>query len=254
MQRKLVICHLYADLMNLYGDRGNIIALSQRCRWRGFEVEVRTVRVGERIGDDCDILFMGGGQDKEQVIVSRDLVTVKADDIKQLVEDGAPALAVCGGFQLFGKYFKTGSGDVLEGIDLFDAWTVAGSKRCIGDVIVESTLSGEKRTLVGFENHSGKTYLGSGVKPLGRVVIGFGNNAEVGFEGAVYKNAIGTYLHGSLLPKNPWLTDYLIMSALKRRYGESAALDSLDDSFEYRAHQAMIERIRRRGRLDTGAI
>lgn len=252
---KLVICHLYPDLMNLYGDRGNVITIAQRCRWRGIEPEVRPVHVGERLDrKSCDILFLGGGQDKEQLIVSRDLVASKADDIRWLVEDGVPALTICGGFQLLGKYFQTGTGDILEGISVFDAWTIAGTKRCIGDVIIESSLSGEKRTLVGFENHSGKTYLGPSTTPLGRVVVGYGNNAEDGYEGAVYKHAIGTYLHGSLLPKNPWLADYIILIALQRRYGQTVGLEPLDDDLEHRAHLAMIERIRRRGRLDTGAI
>ncbi|MBI4321136.1 MAG: glutamine amidotransferase [Chloroflexi bacterium] len=252
---KLVLCHLYPDLMNIYGDRGNVIALSRRGQWHGLDVEVRNVFVEEKPDlKACDILFVGGGQDKEQAAIAEDLQQAKAKSLIEAVGDGVVLLAVCGGYQLLGKYFKTGSGIVLPGIGVFDAWTVAGNKRCIGDVIVECDIGGQRRTLVGFENHSGKTYLGDGARPLGRVVHGFGNNAEDGLEGAIYKNAYGTYLHGSLLPKNPWLTDHLILGALQRRYGEHVRLEHMDDSVEDLAHEAVIARIRKRGKLDTGAI
>ncbi len=251
---KVTICHLYPDLMNIYGDRGNIIALTRRAEWAGLEVEVRRVGLGERPDlRECDILFVGGGQDKEQALVADDLAEVKARSLSKAVEDGLALLAICGGYQLLGRYFKTGSGQVLPGIAVFDAWTVAGNKRCIGDVIVRSDLAGRPRTLVGFENHSGKTYLGEGAQPLGRVVFGHGNNDEDGLEGAVYRNALGTYLHGSLLPKNPWLADLLIRRAVERRYG-SVSLPAPDDTVEEMAHEAVIARIRRRGKLDTGAI
>jgi CobQ-like glutamine amidotransferase family enzyme len=240
--------------MNVYGDRGNVIALTQRCHWRGIEPIVKRIEIGDTIDTaNCDILFMGGGQDKEQVIVSTDLVQLKASAIKALIEDGAAALVVCGGFQLFGKYFKTGTGEVLQGIELFDAWTLAGDRRCIGDVVVECTNAGERHTLVGFENHSGQTYLGPGCEPLGKVLVGFGNNVQDKVEGAAYKNAFGTYLHGSLLPKNPWMTDRIILAALRRKYGADVELASLDDTLENAAHNAVIERIHRRGHLNTGA-
>ncbi len=252
---KLRICHLYPDLMNIYGDRGNIIALSRRAQWAGIEVEVVNVPLGASLdASACDIIFIGGGQDKEQALIAKDLQEVKGKAIIEAVQEGAALLAVCGGYQLLGKYFKTGADAVLPGIGLFDAWTVAGSKRCIGDVLVECDFTGERHTLVGFENHSGKTYLGESLKPLGKVLHGCGNNAEDGREGAIYKNAFGTYLHGSILPKNPWFTDHLIRVALQRRYGDQASLARVDTSFEDRAHQAVIARIRNRGKLDTGAI
>lgn len=252
---KVTICHLYPDLMNLYGDRGNVIALCRRVEWAGMEPEVQ--RVGLGVTPDFrafDIVFLGGGQDREQALVASDLAEVKARSLREAVEDGVALLAICGGYQLMGSYFRTGSGVVLPGIGLFDAWTVAGSRRCIGDVIAACSLDGRERTLVGFENHSGKTYLGRRARPLGRVLFGYGNNGEDGFEGAIYRNAVGTYLHGSLLPKNPWLADHLIRRAVERRYGPGASLPPVGDGEEELAHQAVIARIRSRGKLDTGAI
>ncbi len=252
---KLTIGHLYGDLMNIYGDRGNIISLTRRAQWAGVEVDVRNIALGQPLDPDAyDILFIGGGQDREQALIADDLQKVKGKSIIEAVEDGGALLAVCGGYQLLGKYFKTGVDLVLPGIGLFDAWTVAGNKRCIGDVIVECSFTGERHTLVGFENHSGKTYLGPNAQPLGKVVHGFGNNAEDGYEGAIYKNAYGTYLHGSILPKNPWFTDHLILSALHHRYGAVITLPYVDTRLEDRAHQAVIARIHGRGKMDTGAI
>ncbi len=249
---RLAIAHLYPEWMNLYGDRGNVIALAQRARWHGLEVEVRQVQLTDRLDSEWDLMFVGGGQDREQLAICRDLETDKGPVLKELVGEGRVILSVCGGYQLLGQYFRTGTGAVLPGINLIDAYTVAGDRRCIGDVIVESDISGGPRTLVGFENHSGKTYLGPGAQPLGKVLFGNGNNAEDGGEGAVQGTAYGTYLHGSLLPKNPWFADHLIRQALQRRYGPEAELTPLDDSAEERAHQAIIDRIRRRGKLRTG--
>jgi len=252
---RIRICHLYPDLMNIYGDRGNIIALIRRAEWAGLEVEVRGVGLRERPDfRGFDILFIGGGQDKEQFRIAQDLAEVKAGPLLAAVDDGLTLLAVCGGYQLLGRYFKTGSGATLPGIEVFDAWTVAGRRRCIGDVIVHCTLDGHPRTLVGFENHSGRTYLGPKAKPLGRVLFGWGNNGEDGSEGAVCRNAFGTYLHGSLLPKNPWLADTLLRRALERRYGSGARLQPLDDAIEKQAQQAIIARVRKRGKMNTGAI
>lgn len=252
---RLTICHLYADLMNLYGDRGNVISLARRAEWAGLEVELRRVDLGERpdLGT-FDILFVGGGQDREQARIARDLTEVKAGLLRRAVDDGLVVLAVCGGYQLLGRYFKTAAGAVLPGVEVFDAWTVAGSTRCIGDVIACSDLGGWPRTLVGFENHSGRTYLGEGTRPLARVLFGHGNNAEDGYEGAVAGNAIGTYLHGSLLPKNPWLADLLIRRAVERRYGPGAVLRQVDDAVEMQAHEAVIARIRARGKLGAGMV
>ncbi len=239
---KLRICHLYPDLMNIYGDRGNIISLVQRARWRGIEVETAPVTLGDRLDPEgCDILFFGGGQDKEQLLVAEDLRAVQAPLVHRLVEDGGVVLSICGGYQLLGKYFRTHTGEILEGIGLFDAWTVAGNRRCIGNVLVQTGFTGDARTLVGFENHSGKTYLGSGCSPMGRILFGFGNNGEDGSEGAIYRNAFGCYLHGSLLPKNPYLADEIILAALRRRYGIDG-LPRLDDELEERAHDAAVRR------------
>ncbi len=241
--------------MNIYGDRGNIISLTQRARWRGIEIDLIPVTLGAELdAGSCDLLFFGGGQDKEQFLVAEDFRDVQAPHVHQFVEDGGVLLSICGGYQLLGRYFRTHTGETLEGIGVFDAWTVAGDRRCIGNVIVETEFSGIRRTLVGFENHSGKTYLGTGCKPIGRSLVGFGNNGEDRSEGAIYRNAFGCYLHGSLLPKNPWLTDYLLLAALRRRYGPSVELAPLDDTLEERAHEAVIARIRKLGKIDSGVV
>lgn len=240
---KLTICHLYPDLMNLYGDRGNVITLARRCEWRGIQVVHASVGLGEKVDFSAfDILFMGGGQDKEQKLICDDFQAVKGTALAEAVEDGVCFLAVCGAYQLLGRFYETGAGDRLPGIDLLDIETKAGKKRMIGNVIVISTLDGGRsRTLVGFENHSGRTYLGPRVRPLAKVAVGYGNNGSDGVEGAVYRNVIGTYLHGSLLPKNPWLADWLISRALARRYSEYELLP-LDDRAERVAHKAALTR------------
>lgn len=246
MRRTIEICHLYPELMNLYGDRGNVIALWRRCLWRGIGAKVTGVSL-DYSGDLCqfDILFMGGGQDREQRAICYDFGHVKASGIKKAVEDGVPFLAICGGYQLLGHYYQTSSGERLAGIGVLDLYTVAGSKRLIGNAVAESDLaSGAPTRLVGFENHSGKTYLGPGVRPLAKVVKGYGNNGEDGTEGAVYKNVVGTYLHGALLPKNPWLADWLIARALERKYGE-ADLTPLDDALELKAQESAARRAQR---------
>lgn len=244
---KVNICHLYPDLMNLYGDRGNVIALYRRCLWHGLEARVHPVTTGEVVDfTGYDLIFIGGGQDREQRLICRDLQKVKGSSLAEAVEAGVTLLSICGGYQLLGEYYRTASGEVLPGLSILDARTEAGRRRMIGNVVVESDLlPGRKRTIVGFENHSGRTYLGPRVRPLGRVLSGFGNNGQDGLEGAVYRNVIGTYLHGSLLPKNPWLTDYLLERALERRYGP-VTLAPLDDSIEERAHRAALKRSWRR--------
>lgn len=241
--------------MNIYGDRGNIISLTQRARWRGIDVEVAPVTIGTALDPErCDLLFFGGGQDKEQSLVAEDFLMVQAARVHEYVESDGTLLSICGGYQLLGKYFRTHTGETLEGIGVFDAWTVAGNKRCIGNVIVETNFSGSRRTLVGFENHSGKTYLGPLCRPMGKSLSGFGNNGEDGGEGAICRNAFGCYLHGSLLPKNPWFTDHLLMIALRRRYGPDVELAPLDDSLEERAHEAVIARIKKLGNVDSGVV
>ncbi|MFN8635045.1 MAG: glutamine amidotransferase [Chloroflexota bacterium] len=250
----LTLVHLYPDLMNVYGDRGNIITLRQRCAWRGIELNVQPASLGDRLNPDTiDILFFGGGQDREQAVISPDFVAEKGEAVRQAVEDGAVVLAVCGGYQLLGHTYTTVDGQELPGAGVFDVRSVPGTRRHIGNLVAEVSLDGTPRTLVGFENHSGQTYLGPGCKPLGRVLQGGGNNGEDGTEGAVYRHAYGCYLHGSLLPKNPWLADRLILQALHRRYDPSISLSPLDDTLEERAHAAVVERARKLGNVRSGA-
>lgn len=238
---KLTIGHMYPDLLNLYGDRGNILTLAYRLQARNIGYEIKEIKVGQKINfDDIDILFLGGGSDREQKIVAEDL-SKRRESLYKAVEDGMVLLSICGGYQLLGKYYKTGTGEIIPGLGILDIWTEAGNKRLIGNIIVETEIKNKKTTLVGFENHSGKTYLGRNVKPLGRVLSGNGNNGEDRLEGAVYKNAYGTYLHGPILPKNPLFSDLLIEKALKRKYGETS-LKPLEDELENMAHMSIIKR------------
>ncbi len=236
----LRICHLYPELMNIYGDRGNVIALERRCAWRGIRVEVSRLSIGDPLDPTSfDLFFIGGGQDREQMLVCEDLSSEKGAALRQAVEEGAALLSICGGYQLLGKSFLTWTGEYLPGIGLFDAETVGGDTRFIGNVAVRCTLEGAEGILVGFENHSGRTRLGPGCRPLGKVVYGHGNNGVDNTEGCVYRHALGTYLHGSLLPKNPLLADWLILQALRRRY-DLEALPPLDDTLEEAAHRAAL--------------
>lgn len=251
---ELAILHLYPTLMNVYGDRGNILALVRRCQWRGIGVRLLEAGLDDRLDPDAfDLAFFGGGQDQEQSRVGDDLARTKAETLREAVERGAALLAICGGYQLLGKYFRTRSGEEIPGIGLFDAWTVAGARRMIGNVVVACDLGGSRRTLVGFENHSGQTFLGPGCQPLGRVMVGFGNNGRDRTEGAIYRNAFGCYLHGPLLPKNPWFADELLRRALERRYGPGAELPALDDSLEETAHRAVAQRARALAGQRSGA-
>lgn len=237
--------------MNLYGDYGNILTLQKRCKWRGIDAEVKEISVGDKVHfEEVDLLFLGGGQDRGQSHIALDL-QMRGPKIREELEKGLVALTICGGYQLFGKYFKTGNGEIIPGIEVFDAWTEAGSKRLIGNVIVDcrktssdwvmkdhfSSAETFHTTLVGFENHSGRTFLGPRAKPLGQVIRGLGNIGDGSFEGTVYKNAFGTYLHGPLLPKNAWFADHLIIAALKRRYDTYIELKPLDDELEKKAHE-----------------
>ncbi len=217
-QITLTLGHLYPDQLNLYGDRGNILTLQQRCQWRGIALRVIELGIGDALDPDAyDMLFIGGGQDRDQAPVAQDLYETKSIGLWAAIEDEIPVLAVCGGYQLLAHYYRPASGPDMKGLGVFDAWTIhRGSRapRCIGDV----AISWNGQTLVGFENHGGQTYLGT-AQPLGKVLKGNGNNAQDGTEGAIYRNAYGTYLHGSLLPKNPHFADHLIELALKRSYG-----------------------------------
>ncbi len=241
---KLIIGYLYGDLMNIYGDTGNIITLQKRAEWRGIEGVIKNISLHDRIptsdvGTQIDLYFFGGGQDQAQSLVAADLEkSNKGRVIKAEVEGGVPMLAICGGYQLLGEYYKPHSGPKLPGIGLFPAYTQAGDKRMIGNIVIE-TMFGK---LVGFENHSGTTYLKKGAIPLGMVIKGFGNNGQDQTEGCIYKNAIGCYMHGSLLPKNPKLADWLLKKALEVKYGKSIDLKPLDDTLELQAHQKAISR------------
>ncbi|MBA3426063.1 MAG: glutamine amidotransferase [Rubrobacter sp.] len=244
---KLTIHHLYADMMNLYGDRGNVISIKKRCEWRGIPVEVVDVGLGERVKPTgCDIFLFGGGQDREQALLADDLSGSKGADLRAIVEDGGVVLGVCGGYQLMGHSYETPDGEKLPGVGIFDLHTEPrkpDEERLIGNVLVRvrAPETREVREVVGFENHGGRTRLGD-TEPLGELVIGHGNNGEDGTEGARRLNAYGTYLHGSLLPKNPWLTDQLILGAL-RRVDDAFELEPLDDATEHRAFESVSGRI-----------
>jgi len=239
----LRIAHLYAEEMNIYGDRGNILTLIKRAEWRGIPAQVEAIgRGAPPVLTEFDLLFWGGGQDRDQQLVFEDLTEHKADGIRQAVREGAVVLAVCGGYQLLGNYYVTAAGEKLPGLGLLDLYTVPGPRRNIGNVLVDvGALGITPPTLVGFENHSGKTYLGPGLLPLGRVIRGTGNNGEDGYEGVTTGTIYGTYLHGSLLPKNPHFADLLIQRALSRR--AAAPLRPLDDTVELAAHRAVARRL-----------
>ena len=245
---KIVVAHLYPDYLNIYADRGNIAVLARRAAWRGHELAVRTVSIGEHVRPgEHDLLYVGGGQDREQALVAEDL-SRKAEGVREAVARGAALLAVCGGYQLLGRSYRDSAGADLPGIGLFPLETVAGERRMIGDVLLECELEpGVWRTLAGFENHAGRTYLDPGAAPLGRVVAGFGNDGESGWEGCRVGRAVGTYLHGPLLPRNPWFADWLLAQALAHRLGEPPELDALPDELEREAHAVSAARAHTRG-------
>jgi CobQ-like glutamine amidotransferase family enzyme len=244
----LVVGHLYPDYLNIYADRGNIAVLARRAAWRGIDLEVEAIGVGEPVRPGShDLLYVGGGQDREQGLIAPDLVS-KGDGIKEAVAGGAALLAVCGGYQLLGRFYRERSGAELPGVGLFPHETVAGERRMIGDVLLECELErGVRETLAGFENHAGRTRLDEGAEPLGRVIAGFGNDGESGYEGCRVGTAIGTYLHGPLLPRNTWLADWLLARAREHRGGEAGELEALPDELEHEAHAVSAERARSRG-------
>jgi CobQ-like glutamine amidotransferase family enzyme len=233
---------LYPDLMNIYGDRGNILTLLRRAEWRGYDARLLELDRGNvKEMEEVDVFFFGGGQDREQALVYEDLVEFKQPPLERAAAQGAGVLAVCGGYQLLGHYYQTADGERFPGIGMIDVRTEAGKKRFIGDVVVDTDIPNlNPPTLVGFENHSGRTFLGPQAKPLGRVRLGFGNNGSDKTEGCLQGTVIGTYLHGSLLPKNPHLADYLIRRALIRRGVDE--LSRLDDSVEMAAHERILLR------------
>ena len=234
---ELRVLSLYPEQMNIYADRGNIVFLRRRCEWRGIEFSHAGAGVGEAVDPGAaDLFYIGGGQDRDQRMVAADLVAGKREALAAAVADGAALLAVCGGYQLLGHSYQLGE-EKLPGLGLADLETVREpGPRLIGNVAIEADLGGGPRVLAGFENHGGRTYLGPGAEPLGRVLEGHGNNGRDGLEGVRRDNLIGTYLHGPLLPKNAWLADHLIGLALERRYGSRPELEPLDDALESAAH------------------
>lgn len=266
-KKKLVIGWLYPRLMSTYGDRGNVLVLKRRCEWRDIEVEVIELDNKSSLSDfeKLDLVFGGGAQDHEQEIVIRDLKGEKGNMLQAKIEKEVPGLFVCGSYQLLGRIYEPAEGELIEGLGIFDIETKhpgINEKRLIGNVLAkiendkfyfksskkavldEHTDVISKDLIIGFENHGGRTYLGRNIKPLAKIVVGFGNNGKDGSEGAVYKNAIGTYLHGPLLPKNPYLADSLIQKALEVKYKESIELPSLNDMLEEKTRLNIVKKIR----------
>lgn len=240
----LTIGWLYPELMSTYGDRGNIIVLSKRCEWRDIDVKVVRINQNSSAKDllACDILFMGGAQDTQQEIVNQDLFKNKGKILKEKIEKGIPGLFICGAYQFLGKYYKTADGKRLPGLEIFSCYTEnpgEKSPRLIGNVIAEH----ERKTIVGFENHGGRTYLEQEATSFAVVRKGFGNNGTDRTEGIIYKNSIGTYFHGPILPKNPELTDWLIQKALEVKYREAVKLSKLDDTLEEKAKEAILTKL-----------
>lgn len=255
---EITIGWLYPTLMSTYGDRGNVICIQRRCEWRGFKVNILPLDQNATTADiqQVDLLVGGGAQDRQQEIVMRDLRGAKAEALREKIESGTPGVFTCGAPQLLGHYYEPGIGQRIEGLGLFDLVSIhpgLNARRCIGNLVIEITaqplaqeleaMLGAKPYVIGFENHGGRTKLGQ-VEALGRVIQGLGNNGEDGTEGAFYQNAIATYSHGPVLPKNTFLADWLIQTALKQKYQESISLSPLDDTLANQAREAMFKRLR----------
>ena len=239
MKQSITLLHLYARDMNIYGDHGNVLTLERRLQWHGYEVNTIQYNPGDTFPSSVDIILGGGGQDSGQDIIMKDLLEI-GPKLQRLADDNVPMLMVCGLYQLFGKFFKTQDGHVIKGISLLDCQTYAGNERLIGNTIVETEGFGH---ILGYENHSGQTYLGPDAQPLARVIKGAGNNGKDGTEGARYKNVIGTYLHGPVLPKNPELADFLIEQAVLRKFGEFTPT-VIDDNLAAQARKIAAKRPR----------
>lgn len=243
MTHTLTIGWLYPELMSTYGDRGNIFVLTKRCEWRGIKVTLIPIDFKSTINDlrPCDLIFGGGAQDRQQGIAIANLLK-KGPTLKKMFERGVPGLFVCGAPQLLGHYYMTGDGKKLTGLGIFDMESKHFGKdkpRCIGNTVAELA---DGKTIVGFENHGGRTYLGKGVKPFAKITKGCGNNGKDGTEGAIYKNCIATYSHGPFLPKNPHIADWLIAKALEIKYGKKIKLEPLDDTLEWQAHDFILSK------------
>ncbi|OQB16100.1 MAG: Cobyric acid synthase [Firmicutes bacterium ADurb.Bin193] len=238
---KLSIGHLFPELLNLYGDRGNIISLRRRMEWRGMEAEVTEYKLNDNIDfSKLDIVFLGGGSDREQLLVCKRLGGIR-EAFKDYVEGGGVVIAICGGYQLLGHYYKL-KNELVPGLSILDIFTESGVGRLIGNAVIKADFSDVP--IVGFENHGGRTYIGDH-KPLGKVLFGSGNNGSDGGEGVIYKNVIGTYLHGPLFPKNPHLCDMVIKNALEKKYGK-AELAPLEDEAEYKANSFIVNKYTRK--------
>ncbi|MBI4089133.1 MAG: cobalamin biosynthesis protein CobQ [Candidatus Levybacteria bacterium] len=264
MNYKLTIGWLYPELMSTYGDRGNIVVLQKRCEWRGIKTKIKRLDLGFNLNDlkSCDLLFMGGAQDRQQKIVANDFAKEKIKALKDMVESETPGLYICGAYQFLGKYYKEADGTIIPCLDILDLYTVnpgANHPRLIGNIAVElqgvNTCSPSRcncsYTLIGFENHGGRTYLGKNIKPLGKTLVGFGNNGNDKTEGAFYKNSFGTYLHGPILPKNPLFADSLIRLSLEKKYlphqkaggSPTINLSPIDETLENKARSAIAKRL-----------
>jgi len=240
---KLNICHLYPDVLNLYGDTGNILCLKRRLEWRGIDTEVTALPIGANADfTRFDLFFIGGGQDFEQEVLLADLHSGKDKEILSAIEDEKVFLCICGGYQMMGQYYRTHTGQQYDFIGALNLHTLGSDLRMIGNYMFRCEALSGGSTVVGFENHSGKTYLGEGVSPLGTVLHGYGNNGEDGTEGARFKNVFGAYCHGPILPKNPEFADFLLQTALSRRY-PGATLPPLNDVLENKAHGYMTNRM-----------
>lgn len=247
MKYQLNIGWLYPELMSTYGDQGNIISLTKRCEWRNINVEILKLDVGFRPEElkKCDLLFMGGAQDRQQEIVAKDLKE-KSIALSNIIKNGTPGLYICGAYQFLGKHYKSANDSIIEGLGIIDVYTEnPRDKRLIGNILIKSNINNLNNvSLVGFENHGGRTYLGKNVQSFGHVITGFGNNGTDKTEGVIYKNSICSYLHGPILPKNPELSDYLIKTALDRKYKRKIILKKLDDNLETKTRQTIAERLK----------
>jgi len=245
--KKITIAWLYPELMSTYGDRGNIICLKKRCQWRNIDCEIKELNVGFDAEElkKADFIFMGGAQDRQQKIVSQDL-TKKSKILKDMIESDVPGLYICGALQFLGKYYKESDGSIIECLDIIDLYTEnpgIGTERLIGNVAIESEINGKIESLIGFENHGGRTFIGKQIMPLGRVIVGNGNNGIDKTEGAIYKKSYCSYLHGPILPKNPFFADLLIEQTLKKKYKNGFFLKPLNEEIELMARKSIADRL-----------
>ena len=251
---KIIVAHMYPELLNIYADRGNISVLQRRASWRGIELIVHPITKGNPLPVDTNLVYIGGGQDRDQFLVADDIMQ-RAEELDAFVESNGTVLAVCGGYQLLGRLYCDTNGKKLLGAGIFPVNTVAEETRLIGNVLLRCSFDNEEiQSVSGFENHAGRTHLDIDAKPFGKVIYGFGNTGKSGYEGCRRKNAIGTYLHGPLLPRNPWLADWLLKKALEHGLGAESDLSPLDDSLEFSANTVACNRARTLGGKNKSLI